>query len=162
MKGSMTSKILNIIVLLGITITCILLLGTPLILTAYLKSSYSLIDHNLVIGLTTCIYICAVPYLIALFNLKRLCSLIAKSNPFSKKIVIFLRQISICAFSEIFIFIGCVWYLKSFVDFFQNILWFGPFIAITFVSITIGLLSLVASELFKLFIDIKDENDKTI
>ncbi|MEG1131580.1 MAG: DUF2975 domain-containing protein [Romboutsia sp.] len=162
MKNSMTSKILNIIVLLGITITCILLLGTPLIVTAFFKSNYSILDHRLVMIVVACIYLCGIPYVIALFNLKRLCGLIAKNNPFSDKIVKSLKQISICAFSEIFIFIGCIWYLKNHVDFFEHSLWIGPFIAIAFVAITIGLLALVASELFKLFINIKDENDKTI
>lgn len=162
MKNNLTSKFLNITVLLGIIITCILLLGTPLILSAFFKSRYSILDNNLVINTSICIYICAVPYLIALVNLKKLCGLIAKSNPFSNKIVISLKYISICAFSEIFIFVGCVWYLKSFIDFFKYTLWIGPFFALSFVAITIGLLALVASELFKLFIDIKDENDKTI
>lgn len=162
MKNSTTSKILNIIVLLGITITCILLLGTPLIVTAFFKNNYSILDHKLVMIVVTCIYLCGIPYLIALFNLKRLCGLIAKNNPFSNKIVKALKQISICSFSEIFIFSVCIWYLKTHIPFFENTLWIGPFIAIAFVAITIGLLALVASELFKLFINIKDENDKTI
>ena len=60
------------------------------------------------------------------------------------------------------LFLGCVWYLKNFVEFFENLLWVGPFIVIAVVATTIGLLALVASRLFELFIDIKDENDKTI
>jgi hypothetical protein len=161
-RNNITSKILNITVLLGITITCILLLGTPVILTAYFKNFHSLVDKHLVLNVSVCIYLCAVPYIIALFNLQKLCGLIAKSNPFSNKIVKSLKTISICAFSEIFIFTGCIWYLSASVNFFTHTLWVGPFTAITFIAVTIGLLALVASELFKLFIDIKDENDKTI
>lgn len=52
--------------------------------------------------------------------------------------------------------------MKNFIYFFRYTLCIGPFFALSFVAITIGLLTFVASELFKLFINIKDENDKTI
>ena len=162
MKNNITSKILNIIVLLGLTLTCMLLIAAPLIVTAFFKSAYSILDSGLVMSVVACIYLCAIPYVIALFNLKKLCGIISKNNPFSNKIVKSLEIISICSFSEMLLFLGCVWYLKNFVKFFQRLLWVGPFILIAIVATTIGLLALVASRLFELFIDIKDENDKTI
>jgi len=162
MKNNLTSKILNVTVLLGLTITCILLFAAPLIVTAFFKSAYSILDSSLVMSVVACIYLCATPYVIALFNLKKLCGIIAKNNPFSSAIAKSLKIISICSFSEMILFLGCVWYLKNFVEFFEGLLWVGPFTVITVVATTIGLLALVASRLFELFINIKDENDKTI
>ncbi|CAH2215408.1 DUF2975 domain-containing protein [Tepidibacter aestuarii] len=162
MKNNFNSKILNMIVILGISITCILLLGTGFITTAFFKSQFSLIDHSLVISVTICIYLCAIPYIIALFGLKRLCSLVVKNNPFSMQIVKSLKVISICSFSEIIIFIGCVNYLKHSVEFFKYTVWGAPIIALTIICLTIGFLCLVLSQLFKIAIKIKEENDKTI
>ena len=162
MKNNLTSKILNVTVLLGLTSTCILTFAAPLIVTAFFKSAYSILDPNLVMSVVACIYLCATPYVIALFNLKKLCGIIAKNNPFSSTIVKSLKIISICSFSEMILFLGCVWYLQNFVKFFEGLLWIGPFTVIAVVATTIGLFALVASRLFELLIDIKDENDKTI
>ncbi|GAA0085893.1 DUF2975 domain-containing protein [Clostridium sp. CTA-7] len=162
MKKNLNYKILNFLVLLGICITLLMLLGTPLITTALLKSEYSLLDKNLVIKISTCIYLCAVPYVIALFNLKKICKLVAKNNAFSLNIVNSLKIISFCSFSEIIIFIMSTTYLKYSTDFFRNALLLGPIFIVIFIGTTIGFLFLVLSQLFKIFIEIKDENDKTI
>ncbi len=162
MKTNFNPKILNLIVVLGISLTCILLLGTPLITTAFLKSQFSLLDHNLVMIFTICIYLCAIPYVIALFKLKKLCALVVKNNPFSIESVKSLKVISICSFSEILIFIGCTKYLDYSVERFKNIPLGFPIIILTVICLTIGFLCLVLSQLFEIAINIKDENDKTI
>ncbi|MCY6356343.1 DUF2975 domain-containing protein [Clostridium sp. ZS2-4] len=162
MKKNFNPKILNIIILLGISITCILVLGSGFITTAFLKSQFSLIDHSLVMRITTCIYLCAIPYIIALFKLKKLCSLIVKNNPFSMETVKSLNIISICAFSELIIFIGCKKYLDYSVEGFKTIPLVFPIIALTIICLTIGFLCLVLSQLFETAIKIKEENDKTI
>ena len=162
MKNNFIQKTLNMIVILGISITCILLLGTPFITAAFFKSQFSILDHNLVINFVVCIYLCAIPYVIALFKLKKLCSLVVKNNPFSIDSVKSLKIISICSFSEIIIFIGCVTYLKHSLEFFEYAVFGGPIIVVIFISVTIGFLCLVLSQLFEIAIKIKDENDKTI
>ena len=64
------SKILNIIVSVGIGLTLILLAGVPFILGALSKSSEIAIEPKFIIIITGGIYICAIPYIIALLNLK--------------------------------------------------------------------------------------------
>ncbi|WBW96786.1 DUF2975 domain-containing protein [Oceanirhabdus sp. W0125-5] len=162
MKKNPIPRILHMIVILGITLTCIVLLGAPAITTAFLKSRFSMSDGKLVITIATCIYFCAVPYVIALFKLKKLSSLVVNNNPFSMESVKSLNVISICAFIEIIIFIACTSYLKYSVEFFKNIILGGPYIVLAFLCVTIGLLCLVLSQLFEIAIKIKEENDQTI
>ena len=62
------SKILNIIVVVGIILTLILLAGIPFILGALSKSLDINIQSKFIINITVGIYICALPYVTALFN----------------------------------------------------------------------------------------------
>lgn len=162
MEKSLNYKILNCLVFIGLFITISMLLATPLVTTAFLKSRFSLIDTNLVIKISICIYICAIPYVMAIFNLKKICKLVAENNAFSLDIVDHLKVISFCSFSEIIIFIIGATYIKHSTVFFKDVLLFGPIFIVTFIGLTIGFLFLVLSQLFKIFIEIKDENDKTI
>ncbi|HBB9210785.1 TPA: DUF2975 domain-containing protein [Escherichia coli] len=162
MEKSLNDKILNCLVFLGLFITILMIFATPLITTAFLKSRFALLDTSLVIKISICIYLCALPYVVAIFNLKKICKLVAENNAFSLNIVDYLKVISFCSFSEIIIFIIGATYLKHSTVFFKNALLFGPIFIVTFIGLTIGFLFLVLSQLFKTFIEIKDENDKTI
>lgn len=162
MNSNIYSKLLNFIVLLGIVVTFMLLVGTPLILTAFFKANFVPMSFYLIMSIATCIYICALPYVIALFKLKKLCSLIVKNNPFSLDSVKSLKIIAICAFSEIVTFICCIKYLEHTIDFFKHFVYGGPIIVVTFLSISIGVLCLVLSRLFDAAIKIKEENEFTI
>ena len=162
MKKSLNYRILNFLVFLGLFITILMLFATPLVTTAFLKSRFSLLDTSMVIKISICIYLCAIPYFIAIFNLKKTCKLVAENNVFSLKIASYLKAISFCSFSEIIIFIMSATYLKYSTDFFKNALLLGPIFIVTFIGVTIGFLFLVLSQLFKIFVEIKDENDKTI
>lgn len=156
------SKILNIIVSVGIVLTLIMLAGLPFILGALSKSASLNMESRYVMILTSGIYICAVPYVIALFNLKRLCSHITSKNPFSDSIPKLINNIAYCSFSEVIIFnlMNIVFY------FVFNIYFYGITVLlcvlITFLSLAIGVFALVSSKLFEMTIDIKDENDRTI
>lgn len=161
-KKKFIPKILNTIVVLGISITCILILANPLIITAFLKSQYSLLNHEIVITISTCIYFLGVPYIIALFKLKKLCGLVVKNNPFSIESVKSLKIISMCSFSELLIIIGCEKYLDYSVKGFKNIPLGFPIAALTIICLTIGFLCIVLSQLFEMAIKIKEENDETI
>ena len=162
MEKSLNDKILNCLVFLGLFITILMIFATPLITTAFLKSRFALLDTSLVIKISICIYLCALPYVVAIFNLKKICKLVAENNAFSLNIVDYLKVISFCSFSKIIIFIIGATYLKHSTVFFKNALLFGPIFIVTFIGLTIGFLFLVLSQLFKTFIEIKDENDKTI
>ena len=156
------SKILNVIVLGGIGLTLVLLASLPFILASISKGSSISIQSQYILIITGGIYICAIPYIIALVNLKKLCSHITSKNPFSKNIPKFINNIAYCSFSEVIIFnlINIILYSIF------NIYFYGftilLCILITFLSLAIGVFALVSSRLFEMTIDIKYENDKTI
>lgn len=162
MKPNVYSKLLNAIVIAGIVVTFMLLLGTPLIVTAFLKVMLVPRETVSIVAVTACIYICALPYVIALFKLKKLCSLIVKNNPFSHDSVKSLKVIAACAFVEVAAFVCCIKYLKHTVAFFKHFAYGGPMIVIAFFSVLIGFICLVLSQLFDSAIKIKEENDFTI
>ncbi|HAK42842.1 MAG TPA: DUF2975 domain-containing protein [Clostridium sp.] len=145
MEKTIGSKILNILVVLGILLTLLGLLGTPLITTAFFKSAFSQPNSPLIIVIVSCIYLCAIPYIIALLKLKKLCKLIGENDLFSIDATKSLRTISICAFSEIILFNGCSAYLIYVHDMFLYALSIVSMIIITFISLVIGFLALVSA-----------------
>lgn len=162
MEKNISSKILNNIVLLGITLTICLLLFLPLGFTAFFKSNFGIVGSNIPIILSVGVYVCAIPYLVALISLKKLCSLIANKDPFSRQIPYHLKTISICAFSEILIFNVVQLFLCYFFNVYFYALNIIPAILVSFISLAIGFLSLVLGRLYTMAIEIKEENDKTI
>ena len=163
MKKDYSSNILNSIVVIGIILTLIALLAMPLILTAMLKSGLGIVGSSLPMNISIVIYICAAPYVIALFILKKLCKIVAEiKQPFSRDIPKYLKKISICAFSEILIYNIVQVLLYYIFDIYLYGLTIILAIIVSFVSLAIGFLSLVLSKLFDMAIEIKEENDKTI
>lgn len=161
MKNSY-SKILNIIVSAGIILTLIMLAGLPFILRALSKSASINIESKYVTVMTVGIYICAAPYVIALFNLKKLCSHITSKNPFSQSIPKLINNIAYCSFSEVILFnlINIIFYFVFNIYFYA--LTILPCVIVSFLSLAIGVFALISSKLFEMTIDIKDENDRTI
>ncbi|MPM68709.1 hypothetical protein SDC9_115643 [bioreactor metagenome] len=162
MNKKSAENILDKIVLIGIILTIIMLLFTPLGITALFKSSFGLVNSKIPLNISIGIYICAIPYIIALVYLKKLCGLIAKKDPFSTNIPIYLKRISICAFSEVLILNIVQFGLYYLFDMYFYALTIVPSVIISFVALAIGFLSIVLSKLFEMAIEIKDENDKTI
>ena len=156
MKKDYSSNILNSIVVIGIILTLIALLAMPLILTAMLKSGLGIVGSSLPMNISIVIYICAAPYVIALFKI------VAIKQPFSRDIPKYLKKISICAFSEILIYNIVQVLLYYIFDIYLYGLTIILAIVVSFVSLAIGFLSLVLSKLFDMAIEIKEENDKTI
>ncbi|MBU5439582.1 DUF2975 domain-containing protein [Tissierella sp. MSJ-40] len=162
MKERISSKLLNGIVIVGITLTILALIATPLVITAFLKvSNRELLGSNMVMILTGCIYICAIPYLIALFKLKSICRLLCSENSFSPEIAKEFQIIAICGFSEAVLFILAELFLYFSCDLFLYALTIIPSIIVPFVSITAGFLSLLMSKIFKKAAEIKEEVDLT-
>lgn len=162
MKKDRNSKILNSIVLLGIIITLLMLIGTPLVLTAMFKTDQELMSTNFITTITLLIYACATPYVGALVLLKKLCKLMSNNNPFSREIPRLIKKIGMCAFSEVILFNGAVIAAYYIYDIYLYALTIMPCIIVSFVSIAIGFFSLVSANLFEMSIEIKEENDKTI
>lgn len=164
MKEQTNSKILNSLIVIGITLTLIALVATPLVLTAMLKVSktqLSIAYSSMAFVLSFCIYACAVPYVIALFNLKTIYKLLTGENAFSPIVAQKFKTISTCAFAEAIIFIVANLFLFLVYDFYLYALTVIPLIIVPFVSITLGFLFLVMSTIFKKSVEIKEENDLT-
>ncbi|NMS90534.1 DUF2975 domain-containing protein [Clostridioides difficile] len=73
-----------------------------------------------------------------------------------------LKKISVCAFSEIFIFNFVVIILYYYYDIYLYAITIIPSVIVSFISLSIGFLTLVLSILLEKIIEIKEENDKTI
>lgn len=118
MKEKISSKILNGLVIVGIILTILALISIPLLLTAFFKTSGMKVEiSNMKWILTACIYLCAVPYLIALFKFKRICKLLTSENSFSPIISKEFQILAICAFAE-----ACIYFFEQHI--FICIIWF--------------------------------------
>ncbi|MBU5483293.1 DUF2975 domain-containing protein [Clostridium sp. MSJ-11] len=162
MKERTTSKILNGLVIIGIILTILTLIGTPLVLTALIKiSGMKPSVPNMKWILTACIYACSAPYVIALFKLKKICKLLTGQNSFSPIISNEFKVIAICAFAEVVVYILSNIFLYVVFDFYLYAITVIPLIIVTFVAITVGFLCLLMSNIFKRAAEIKEENDLT-
>ena len=161
MNKFINSKILNGLVIFGIVITVIALLFTPLVLTAFFKTQ-GVYNSNLPMIISVAIYICAIPYLVALVYLKKLCKLIGSKDAFSRNIPRIINWIGISAFSEVVLFNFVNIGLYYFYGLYFYALTVFSCIIVTFVSAIIGFFALVSSNLFNRVIEIKEENDATI
>ena len=70
MNKNFSSRILNNIVSIGIFITLILFLLIPLLFNYFFKNTLELVGGNISLFVSTGVYICIIPYLIALITLK--------------------------------------------------------------------------------------------
>jgi Protein of unknown function (DUF2975) len=162
LENNKISKVLNIAVAIGILLTLLALASTPLVVTAFLKSAFSILDSKLVMTITIALYICAIPYVGILIMLKKMCKLFATNNHFSIQIPKYLKIISMFAFSEVLVINGVAFVLTYFFDMYLYALTIMPCIVISFVAIVVGLLCLVLSRLYEYVNEIKNEIDQTI
>lgn len=161
MNNIKSSKILNLLVIFGIAITVLVLIFTPLVLTAFFKTQ-EVYNSNLPTVISISIYICAIPYLVALVYLKKLCNLMGSSDAFSRKIPKVIKWIGISAFSEVILFNLVNIGLYYFYGLYFYALTVLSCTIVTFISIVIGFFAFVSSGLFNRVIEIKEENDATI
>lgn len=162
MRKDFNFKILDKIVLTGVVLTLVALLVLPWELPVLLKSKFGILDKNIPMIISVSTYICAIPYVWALILLKKLSGLVAKKDAFSASIPQYLKDISICSFSEILIFNIVQLGLYYLFDIYLGEITVILVVVVSFVSLAVGFLSLVLSKLFEIAIEIKDENDKTI
>ncbi len=160
-KPSMET-LLHLLIKLGIALTLIALLATPLIVTAFFKSAFGILDDPVISTTIIGLFICAVPYTWALINLHRLSAMLVAHTPFTKTSVRAFKWISTCAFSEPLIATGVVYCLKKNFAFYEHILIIAPLSILIFLCIVVGLLCLVLSQLFEQARLIKEEIDMTV
>lgn len=163
MKQQISSKFLNGLVIAGIVLTILTLIATPLVLTALQKVSgmKASLSPNIVYAATVCIYVCGVPYLVALFKLKFISAQLFSDNPFSSKVSTAFQTIAYCAFSAAVLFLASVLILYFGFGLFLYAMTLVPSIIVPFVAVVAGLFALVISNIFKKAGEIKDENDLT-
>ncbi|WP_028593747.1 DUF2975 domain-containing protein [Paenibacillus assamensis] len=162
MKNNTIAKVLHLVVVLGIALTLLALAATPLVMTAYFKSGLGITRTNLDTIISAAIYICAIPYVLALFELKKVCKLIASSSAFSRNIPMSLKRISIYAASEVVLFNMATLILCYTYDMYLYALTVLPLIIISMVGASIALLSFVFSSLYEQVIEMKEDHDQTI
>ena len=163
MKKNFTASLLNIVLIVGIVITLLICLGAPFIFGAIFKTQELPLNNNAMFySVVIAFYICAIPYIIALFKLRTLASLVVKNIPFVMKSVNALKTIAICSFSEIILFIICANIVKHMFVEFKYVLLTPPTVIIGFMCIILGLVFTTLAKLFKNAIEFKEENDMTI
>lgn len=155
-------KLLEYLILFGITLTALALLGSPLIITAFFKSAFQILDDPVVTAVIISLYLCAIPYMWALINLHALAKMVADNTPFTMRSVQALKAISLSIFSEIFIVFGVIYYLKHSFEFFRHTLVIAPLSIFTFLCIVVSLLCYLLSQLFDRARQLKEDNDLTI
>ena len=143
MKNSNTNTI-NIFVTAGIALTLCALVSFPFFLSP---------------AAVCCIYVCSVPYLMALFRLRRICITISSDNPFSEEASKDFSFISRCAFCEVPILSICFAAFYVIEDVAISYLQILIPAALLFLCIFTGLLSSSASAVFRHAHEMKEEND---
>lgn len=154
-------RFLNFFMIVGIAITIIVLALTPLVLTASLKHYHEFMEENpyAVMELTVTFYICVLPFLLALFKMKKICKKFKSGEFFSPAVSDGFRRIAIYAFADAAIIFLVQFAPSVFFGSFLYALSIVPAFILPFICVTIGLLSLVMSIVFREASEIKAEND---
>lgn len=167
MLKKISYKALNIIMIIGIVITLLVLFIVPSIVSevVYSFESSRSLDSNIVTNITVSVYLCAIPYLIALLSIKRFCKiLVIENNPFSKEVPNIFKIISRCTFIGFIIF-NITTLLLTYKYIFDKNMFFSIVmlsVIISLIILAVGFYSLISYKFFNMAIDIKDENDNTI
>jgi hypothetical protein len=151
LKTDSLSKVLYVIILLGLIALTGVILGLPWVMPVLFKDStfYSVVNHNSILVL---LYITGIPTWIILWMTKRLSKNIIKREPFSDSSSFSLKVISICA---IIVFI-CYLYACFFLIATLGI------IVITLGAFMVSLISAIIYRLVQVAIEIQKENELTI
>ena len=161
-KKIKTEKIvLNGLVIAGIVLTLLTVLASPFIIVAIIKAGeFSALPPYTWILTTASVYVCAVPYLAALIELKLICSRIFTDKAFSMGTAKKFRNIGICAFAELLIFSVDQAVLCSMLAVYELMgLYYLPVFVFVFVCIVAGVLAFAMSGVCKRAADIKEENE---
>ena len=151
LKTDFLSKVLYVIILLGLLGLTGLIIGLPWIIPVLFKDStfYSIVNHNAIL---TLLYVTGIPTWIILWMTKKLAKNIIKREPFSEDSIFSLKVISICA---IIVFI-CYLYTCLFLSATLGI------IVITVGAFMLSLISTIIYKLVQVAVEIQKENELTI
>jgi len=151
LKTDSLSKILYVIILLGLILLTGVIIGLPWVMPILFENStfYSIVDHSSVLAL---LYVSGIPTWVILWMTKRLSRNIIKRQPFSESSLYSLKGISICA---IIVFI-CYLYSCLFLSATLGI------IVITVGAFMVSLISIIIYKLVEVAMEIQKENELTI
>ncbi len=162
-KKMKTEKIvLNGLVIVGIVLTVLAVLGSPFVIAAVIKAgALSALPPYTWILTTVSVYVCAVPYMAALIELKLICSRIFTDKAFSLGTAKKFRNIGICAFAELLVFVIDQAVLCSMLGMYDLMgLYYLPVFVFVFVCVVAGVLAFAMGGVFKRAAVIKEENDE--
>lgn len=156
--GEVKVKVLRVIVYIAMGLTVLLMVFAPKIIHSYLFYSLFAADHSLYIAMIGYMYVCCLPFLFALFSVKRLCDVIADGDSFSERSLKQLSHIVWCCYVEAAINIVAI----VFFSLVYNVGIFTVSLLIVGVCGAIAIFATVLKELVKSAIRIREENELTI
>ncbi|MBQ9832845.1 MAG: DUF2975 domain-containing protein [Clostridia bacterium] len=156
MKGTIKAKLLNAFVIIGIVLTFLLIAVMSVLGFGWMVKLYAsdyCREYWCVAGGMVSMYLCAIPFAVALFELKKITKCLRDDEIFSMKVSRTLKNIAVCAFIETAVCAAVTAFLMT-----CTTAWvFMPIIA--FVAAAIGLLAICMAEVFERAAKMKEEND---
>lgn len=150
MKNLFWVKLMNWVLIGFIVLLSTILLTLPFLAEKYVDITGVYVRNILL--LQVFFYLTAIPFMILLIMIKKLCNNILRNDPFCESSITALNGISICAFIDFLLYVFFIFInMKSLLSF-----------VLMVAAFMIGLVSLVLSQLFKVTIEMKLENDLTI
>lgn len=151
LKADFLSKVLYVIISLGLIALTAVIIGLPWIMPIIFKEStfYSIVNHTSILVI---LYLSGIPTWIILWMTKKLAENIIKREPFSESSIFSLKCISICA---VFVFI-CYLYTCIFLS-----ATLGT-IVIAVGAFMVSLISTIIYKLVEVAVEIQRENELTI
>jgi hypothetical protein len=150
MRGNIWVHLMNGLLILFIVLLAIALLTLPFLVDKYAEMTGEHIPNTLC--LKVFLYLTAIPFMVLLVMTKKLCKNILHQDPFSQSSITALHVISVCAFIDFLLYaVGTMTILKNLLS-----------LTLMVAAFMVGLVSLILSHLFKVMMEIKQENDLTI
>lgn len=150
MKTNFLAKLLNLLVTAFLVLVVISFFILPLLVDQYIEMEGVQLAST--ISIKIFLYLTSIPFFILLVMVKKLSTNVLHNQVFSLSSVTSLNVISICAFVDFLLYtIGTFVILRNLLS-----------LTLMVAAFMIGLVSLILSQLIKLAIEIKAENDLTI
>ncbi len=150
MQGSIVARLTNLLVIFFIVLLVCMMIILPFMKDTYLANTGIQAVHSNVLKLF--LYVTAIPFMILLVMVKRLCQNVLLEQPFCNSSRKALNVISICAFIDFLCYAaGTVFIMKNLLS-----------LTLMIAAFMIGLVSLILSQLVKMVSEIKQENELTI
>ena len=143
-------RFMNYLILFFMLIMTVALATLPFLVDEYVN--FRGIQVSNIFWLKGFLYLTAIPFVVLLVNAKKLCKNILHAEPFCQSSIAALQVISISAF------IDFLFYAIGTITIFKNLLSLTLMVA----AFMVGLVSLILSQLVKVALETKQENDLTI